>query len=620
MARMLDGGQEIDSVGCALDVLRENVAEPKAEYAKRLEKYLKTVAGRDRVHLQVGYAKLAVIAAGLLLVWMVLGKHWVTAYWLIAPVAAYLLLTIWHGWILREKRRAETAAEFYRKGIARIEDRWAGNGQTGERFRDANHVYAEDLDLFGRGCLFELLSTARLPMGEKRLANWLCEGAEVAAILDRQNLIEELRVKLDLREDLAVTGEDLRARLNPESLIDWAERKSILPSGAWRGVMVLLAMGAAAGVVYYVETAMLWPLLSVMAVEAVVLAWLRRRAHSVIEGVDCNAEGLLLFSEILERLEREPFVAPRLQELAAELSGKNEPASRAIRKFARIVYWIDASDGVLAKMAELPFLYSVQVGMAAEAWRRRWGPKMRRWAELTGEMEALLSLAAYSYEHPADPFPEFVGSAEGVGFFDGEELGHPLIAAEKCVRNTVRLDAKTRVLLVSGSNMSGKSTFLRAVGINTVLAMAGAPIRGKRLRLTALRIGTRIRSTDSLQEGRSSFFTEILHIRRVFDGANGAVPLVFLFDELLEGTNSKDRRIGAEGLIQALLKRRAIGIVTTHDLALTEISATVGNVLRNMHFEDQVVDGKMRFDYKLREGVVEKSNALELMRLIGLET
>jgi hypothetical protein len=596
------------------------VLEPKQEYTKRLEKFLKTIAEKDRVHLRVGYAKLAVIAAGLLLLWGVLRTQFVTAYWLIAPVAAYLLLTILHGRVLQAKRRAETAADFYRKGVARIEDRWAGSGQTGERFRDANHVYAEDLDLFGRGCLFELLSTARLPMGESRLANWLCEGAEVGAILERQKLIEELREKLDLREDLAVTGEDLRARLNPESLIDWAEGKSILPSGVWRGVMVLLAMGAAAGIVYYVETAILWPLLSVMAIEAVVLAWLRRRAHTVIEGVDCNAEGLLLFSEILERLEREPFVAPRLREFAVELKQGNEPASRAIRKFARLVYWIDASDGVLAKMSELPFLYSVQVGMAAEAWRRKWGAKMRRWAELTGEMEALLSLAAYSYEHPADPFPEFVDADEGVGFFEGEELGHPLIAAEKCVRNSVRLDAKTRVLLVSGSNMSGKSTFLRVAGINTVLAMAGAPIRGKRLRLTALRIGTRIRSTDSLQEGRSSFYTEILHIRKVFDGANGIVPLVFLFDELLEGTNSKDRRIGAEGLIQGLLKRRAIGIVTTHDLALTEIAAAVGSVLRNMHFEDQVADGKMRFDYRLREGVVEKSNALELMRLIGLET
>jgi hypothetical protein len=607
-------------VGGGLDVLRGNVAEPKAEYAKRFEQYLKVIAQKDRVHLRVGYLKLLVMAAGLLLAWIVFGKQWVTAYWLIAPVAAYGVLTIWHGRVLRTKSRANTAAEFYRKGISRIEDRWTGDGQTGERFRDVHHVYADDLDVFGRGCLFELLSTARLPMGESRLANWLSEGSEVGAILERQKLVEELREKLDLREELAVTGEDLRARLNPESLVAWAEGKSILPSGIWRGAMALLAIGAAAGIVYYFETAALWPLLSVMAVESVILAWLRRKAHSVIEGVDSNAEGLLLFSEILERLEREPFASPRLQALAAELKGENEPASEATRKFARIVNWIDASDGVIAKMSELPFLYSVEVGMAAEAWRRRWGAKMRRWAELTGEMEALLSLATYSYEHPADPFPEFVGAPEGLGFFDGEKLGHPLIASEKCVRNSVRLDAQTRVLLVSGSNMSGKSTFLRVVGINTVLAMAGAPIRGARLRLTPLKIGTRIRSTDSLQEGRSSFYTEILHIRRVFDGANGAVPMVFLFDELLEGTNSKDRRIGAEGLLQGLLKRRAIGIVTTHDLALTEIRATVGNVLRNMHFEDQITDGKMQFDYKLREGVVEKSNALELMRLIGLET
>jgi hypothetical protein len=620
MGRVQDRGEEIDSMGGGWDVLRGKVAEPKAEYAQRLEKYLKRTSEQDRVHLRVGYAKLAVIAAALLLLWSVLGKHLLTAYWLFVPAAAYCLLTILHGRVLRAKARANTAADFYRKGMARIEDRWAGAGQTGERFRDANHVYAEDLDLFGKGCLFELLSTARLPMGESRLANWLCEGSEIGQILERQKLIEELREKLDLREELAVTGEDLRARLNPESVMEWAEQKSILPGGAWRVLAALLAIAAGTGIFHYLETATLWPLLSVMAVEAVILGWLRRKAHTVIEGVDCNAEGLLLFSEILERLEREPFASPRLREFAKELTGDNEPASRAIRKFARIVYWIDASDGVLAKMSELPFLYSVQVGMAAEAWRRRWGAKVRRWAELTGEMEALLSLASYSYEHPADPFPEFVGAEGGLGFFDGEELGHPLIAGEKCVRNSVRLDAQTRVLLVSGSNMSGKSTLLRVVGINTVLAMAGAPIRGTRLRLAPLRIGTRIRSTDSLQEGRSSFYTEILHIRKVFDAANGTVPMVFLFDELLEGTNSKDRRIGAEGLIQGLLKRRAIGIVTTHDLALTEIAATVGNVMRNMHLEDQVVDGKMRFDYKLRDGVVEKSNALELMRLIGLET
>jgi DNA mismatch repair ATPase MutS len=187
------------------------------------------------------------------------------------------------------------------------------------------------------------------------------------------------------------------------------------------------------------------------------------------------------------------------------------------------------------------------------------------------------------------------------------------------VRNGVRLDAKTRVLLVSGSNMSGKSTLLRTVGINTILAMSGAPIRGKRLRLSPLALGTRLRSIDSLQEGRSTFYTELLRIRQVFDMTNGNAPVLFLFDELLDGTNSHDRQIGAENLVRVLLKKGAIGIVTTHDLALTKMATALGGVLRNAHFQDYVEDGKMRFDYRLRDGVVTKSNALELMRLAGLD-
>jgi DNA mismatch repair ATPase MutS len=259
------------------------------------------------------------------------------------------------------------------------------------------------------------------------------------------------------------------------------------------------------------------------------------------------------------------------------------------------------------------------VAFAADAWRHRYGARMRAWVEIAAEMEALLSLAGYSFEHPADPFPEFVNEEGSQAYFHAEEIGHPLITQSKSVRNSLRLDARTRAVLVSGSNMAGKSTLLRSVGINAVLAMAGAPVRAKALCLSPLTIGTRIRGTDSLQEGRSSFYTEILHLRRVFALTNKPEPLLFLFDELLEGTNSHDRRIGAEGLIRALLKQRAIGIVTTHDLALTEITEAMHGTMRNMHFQDHVENGKMLFDYKLRDGVVTKSNALELMRLIGFE-
>ena len=611
------------------------MSDPHGEYSKRLETYLHVVGAKNRLHIQVGNAKLAVVAAGLLVAWFSLHKEALPAFWLLIPIVSYLALAFSHERILRARSRAESAAAFYRKGIARMQDRWAGTGQTGDRFRDPDHVYADDLDLFGRGCLFELLSTARLPMGENQLAKWLCSPSSKVDILNRQGLVAELREKLDLHRDLAVAGEELRARLNPESLMGWAEAKRIMPGTASRVEAVALALAAVAATVFYFATLIYWPILIILLAEVFFRRALRRRAEHVVEGISCNAEGLLLFADILQRLEQESFTSPRLQAFSAELKRNGQPASQFIRKLARIVYWIDAHHSLLGHLFEVPLLYTVQVAFAAESWRQHYGPRMRASVEIVGEIEALLSLATYSFEHPADPFPQFVDSVNSLAHFEGEELGHPLIAAAKCVRNSVKLDEQTRVLLVSGSNMSGKSTLLRVVGINTVLAMAGAPVRAKSLRLTPLSIGTRIHSTDSLQEGRSTFYTEILHIRRVFDLANGNQPnsalpkddlvpehrpLLFLFDELLEGTNSKDRRIGAESLIRALLQRQAIGMVTTHDLALTEITASLGPTLHNVHLEDQVEDNKMRFDYKLREGVVTKSNALALMRIIGLET
>jgi MutS domain V len=628
------------------------VSDPHAEYSRRLGNYETLAASKNRLHMRIGNTKLAVIAAGLLLIYLSLAKQFLQPAWLLAPVATYLVLAAIHEQILRAHHRAQTAAAYYKKGIARIDDRWLGTGQTGDRFRDENHVYDDDLDLFGRGSLFELLSTARLPMGESRLAQWLLSPSSKPEILERQALVVELRPKLDLHEDIALTGEDLRARLDPESLIGWAESPRALPGGVIRAVAVAFAAAFIAAIIYGFYSEQFAPLLVVLIVQILFRRWLLRRAEGVLSGISCNAEGLILFAQILRRLEREPFAGPRLQNFAAELQRAATPASRAVGQLARVVYWIDAHHSLLAHIAELPLLYTLQVAFAAEAWRHRQGARMRTWINIAAEMEALLSLATYSFEHPADPFPQFVNlgvatsdfKGEGLStsdssatrpgtiisaFFSGEELGHPLLAAAKCIRNSVVLDNSTRVILISGSNMSGKSTLLRTVGINTVLAMAGAPVRAKSLRLSPLTIGTRIRSTDSLQEGRSTFYTEILHIRRVFDlanshsAANGTIatpPLLFLFDELLEGTNSHDRRIGAESLLRGLLQRGAIGIVTTHDLALTEITSGIGPVLRNMHFEDQVANNEMHFDYKLRDGVVTKSNALALMRIIGLET
>jgi len=240
-----------------------------------------------------------------------------------------------------------------------------------------------------------------------------------------------------------------------------------------------------------------------------------------------------------------------------------------------------------------------------------------RWLSAVGEFEALCALAAHAYENPDDAYPEV---AEDGPCFEGESLGHPLLPRARCVRNDVHLSGETRLLLISGSNMSGKSTLLRTVGINTVLALAGAPVCATRLRVSPLVVGATLRIQDSLQAGRSRFYAEITRLRQLLDLAKAAPPpLLFLLDEILHGTNSHDRRLGAEAVVRSLLDRGAIGLVTTHDLALTHLAEVLARMAVNMHFADQIEGDQITFDYLMRPGVVQHSNALALMRAVGLE-
>src|ERR1019366_3347819 len=304
------------------------------EYSQLLEARLNVIAAKNAVHLRVGYWKLATIATGLVMLWAVLARQLVTPYLLFIPAALYLALALFHERTIRDRTHAETATAFYQRGIARIEDRWSGTGETGERFRDPKHIYAEDLDLFVRGGLFQLLSTARLPMGENRLAQWLRVPSSTPEIIERQELVGVLREKLDLREDLAVTGEDLRATMDPESLVGWSEAARVLPSGAIRIGAALLAVAALATLVYGIAKSLYLPLVIVLSLEAGVLGWLWRRAETLVEGLTSSAEGLILFSKILQRLEDEKYSSERLQNHVAKLKVDGGSASRAIRQLA----------------------------------------------------------------------------------------------------------------------------------------------------------------------------------------------------------------------------------------------------------------------------------------------
>jgi len=570
----------------------------------------------ERTHIRLGNLRLLLAVAAAILMWTSLRQHLLSAWWMLCPLAAFLLIAVWHSRVLRRQELAKRAVAFYDRGLARIEDRWAGTGESGERFTDPHHVYSADLDLFGDASLFQLLSSARTRMGEETLAGWLLTPGSPGEIRKRHEAIAELRPELDLREDLAVLGEDARVGVHPEELIKWAESPNQIPRSWLAWAAPILAAMAILGAVIWAARGMATPFLVVVIAEAVLTYWWKKPMEAVLHGTETAFPDLELLSGVMARMEGHRFQSLELQSLQRELLSDHVRASRAIAKLRSLVDLILSRNNIFVRIIDVPLMYSLQLALAAERWRQAHGHAVKRWLAVVGEMEALLSLAAYADEHPDDAFPEL--AAEDT-LFEAEDLGHPLLPSATCVRNNVTIGGDAQVLLVSGSNMSGKSTLLRAVGINTVLAMAGAPVRARTLRLSPLRVGASIRINDSLQEGSSRFYAEITRLRQILDLAGGVPPALFLLDELLQGTNSKDRRIGGEGIVRALVERGSIGLVSTHDLALADIAGNLDGRLHNVHFQDELTHGRMTFDYKLRDGVVTKSNGLELMRSIGLD-
>lgn len=560
---------------------------------------------------------LRVLAAALIIVTVFLTTSpRVSGLWLLVPIAAFTALVTRHVSVRRKRAHAERAIAFYKARIARIEDTWMGTGASGERFDTPHHVYAADVDLFGRGSLFELLSAARTRMGEETLARWLQAPADAATVRARNACIADLRDRLDLREDFALEGTFAGVGVQPDALLQWSRTENALRGRHILVLAFLLPALAIASIVVAAVWGTITPLLLVLAAEGLVLYGFREGIQRVIKGTENAFEDLRLLAGLLTRMERESFTAPPLRKLVERLSSHTLPASTTIGRLSTIVGFVEARRNIILALFQLPLLYPLHTALAAERWRKAHGAAVAPWIEVLGELEALLSIGAYAHEHPDDTFPELV---EGPACFEAKALGHPLLPAAQCVRNDVGLCGRTRVLLVSGSNMSGKSTLLRTVGINTVLAMAGAPVRAGSLRLTPLQVGASIRVNDSLHEGSSRFYAEITRLKQIVVLMDGPLPLLFLLDELLQGTNSKDRRTGAEGIVRAFMRRGAIGLISTHDLSLTDFELPEAGALRNVHFEDAIVDGRMMFDFRLRDGVVTRSNGVELMRSIGLE-
>jgi hypothetical protein len=537
--------------------------------------------------------------------------------WLVVPVLLFCALLLCHEPIRRAGDRARRAVEFYSKGLARLEERWAGQGVKGLEYLDIEHPYAADLDLFGVGSVFERVCTARTRAGEEALASWLLAPATAEMIRLRHGALSELRPRLDLREDLELLGAHVRDGIDPGALAAWGQgqrefpRKTVFIAATALGA---LSTAALVGLIF-LDDGLLF-LLVMIAVDGLFVHLLSGRVRNVLAAVDRRTHDLVLLSELLRRLERESFEAPLLKSLVKSLETDGLAASAQIRRLSRLLHLLDYQRNQLFMPLAFLWLWPIQLALRIDAWRGAAGPSIGHWLKAIGDFEALCSLACYAAENPADPFPVLV---EGPPCLKADAVGHPLLGSAVGVRNDVALCETTRVLIVSGSNMSGKSTLLRTVGVNAVFALAGLPVRAAGLVITPVAVGATLRIQDSLQAGRSRFYAEITRVRQMVDLARGPLPLLFLFDELFNGTNSHDRCVGAEGVVRGLIDLGAIGLVTTHDLTLAQIGDTLAPTTMNVHFEDRLDDGKMLFDYRMRPGVVQHSNALALMRAIGLK-
>ncbi|MGC8521389.1 MAG: MutS-related protein [Steroidobacteraceae bacterium] len=590
---------------------------PGEQYAARLADREARIAALQRASRRFATARLALAGAALAMAWMAWFAQWFPAGWLALPVVAFAATVAAHAGLRRRLDRALRQRQFYRQAMARIEDRWAGTGVRERPEDDVHHLYAADLDLFGEGSLFELLCAARTAMGEQTLSAWLLAPAGIAEIRSRHASIDELRERLDLREEMAVLGEEGLTPVRPQDLLEWAESANRLGQ-RWIGALAMGLPAALCGAALWGLASGTWlPAIAILVLEAGLLYRLSHAITPLLSGAAAlyEADGLRTLAQLLSRIEQESFACAPLLALRAQLDSSGSRSSAAMSRLAWIAAFAEARDSLMVRwFLSVPLLYPVQVALAAERWRGKHAAAVPRWLDATGRFEALICLAQYRFEHPRQPYPQFT---EEPGVLDARGLAHPLLPAGRCVRNDVKLSAEMPVLLVSGSNMSGKSTLLRAVGLNIVLAMAGAPVDAESLRLAPLTLGASIRVNDSLREGQSRFSAELSRLRQIVALAEGGAPLLFLIDELLQGTNSNDRRIGAEGLLGALINLRAVGIVTTHDLALTELPRLAGRV-RNVHLRETMRAGQMHFDYTLRPGVLTTSNGLELMRAMGL--
>ncbi|HEU4411461.1 MAG TPA: DNA mismatch repair protein MutS [Polyangiaceae bacterium] len=532
--------------------------------------------------------------------------------------AAFVALVVWHARVARAEERSRAALTFCERGLARAAVRLEGLPPRGGAFNAEGHPYAGDLDLFGGASLLQLLDAMEAELSEARLARWLAEPGPLVEARARQGAVRELGPMREFREELYVLSrgaEGTGGRF--DAFLAWCRGAGAAPP-AWVAALALplvaaglfAALGAGPlGLPSYV------PALVYLAGLALNQAASAREPEA-LSTIASGASVFGAYGTLLERVTSGTWSSPSMTALAARLRSRGADAPSGLRSLGRLAAWAEARENGLFRAFIAPFLaYDFWLVYALRRWRGTFGPHAGDWFDAAAEALALAGLGTFAFEHPAFAYPELV---EGAPTFRARGLVHPLLPPRSRVANDVALEGPGHALLVTGSNMSGKSTLLRSMGVAVVLARAGAPAPAASLEVSALALQTSMRVRDSLAAGVSHFYAELLALRRVVEAAEGGAPVFFLLDEILHGTNSRERHLGAKSVIKHLLGLGALGAVSTHDTALSDLVDESGGHVRPVHLLEQTEGERMTFDYRLREGVVHAGNALRLMRALGL--
>ena len=537
-------------------------------------------------------------------------------------VAAVGLL-IYLSRISRQVTREQRLVAFYERSQQRVDGTARQSGRTGleagQTLRTEGHLYDSDLDLLGPDSLFGLLCTVRTGPGERGLANYLLQPATYEETLARQAAVRELVPATELREEIALLGVTKFQQISGNLFHDWLA-EPVPDFAAWnQPVLAVTALLAVCLLVAGLSHIVPWwyavqRLLLVLIIQGGLICLpLRKRVKPLLKSAETLQQHVKLISEGLTLLQASSFQSAKLQELKRRAT---EPAG-AVATLAKLERQLEV---VEQRPKEYFLLFSLLLGAGTQAaisiakWKRKHGASMAVWLDAWAEFETLNALATYAYEHPEDAWPELL-PAGATTVLEGVAVGHPLL--EGAVRNDVSLGVDKSFYLISGSNMAGKSTLLRSIGINAVLAYAGAPVRAASLRLMPMRIGAALALTDSLPEGKSKFKAEVERLALIVTLSKTS-PVLFLVDEIFSGTNSHDRRAAAGAVLSALLRNGAVGALSTHDLALTDLATTASGGV-NVHMASPDDADPLAFDYKLKPGVNTSSNALAIIRLMGLE-